>query len=85
MSGGQTGWEARPVLVQRRLRRKSRGTFTGCRIVSVHKLLHTMVCQSKISSALAAEFAEALARAKRAQDYTEVELISGKLGRAGKP
>lgn len=57
----------------------------GVASFSVHKLLHTMARQSKISSVLAAEFAEALARAKRAQDYTEVELLSGKLGRAGKP
>lgn len=53
--------------------------------LSVHKLLHLMICQSKISSVEAAEFATALSELGRASDYTEVELISGRLGRVGRP
>ena len=52
---------------------------------SVHKLLHLMIRQSKVTAADAAAFAAALSRARRAPDYTAAELTSGALGRVGKP
>lgn len=53
--------------------------------LSVHKLLHLMISQRKITAAQAAGFADALNRAGRAQDYTAEELASGRLGRVGQP
>lgn len=52
---------------------------------SVHKLLHLMINQSKMTAAQAASFADALQAANRAQDYTAAELTSGRLGRVGQP
>jgi hypothetical protein len=53
--------------------------------LSVHKLLHLMIRQRKVTAAQAVGFAEALNKAGRAQDYTAEELASGRLGRAGQP
>lgn len=53
--------------------------------LSVHKLLHMMVSQGKITAAEAASFTDALHKAGRAQDYTAQELASGRLGRVGQP
>ena len=52
---------------------------------SVHKLMHQMISQRKVTAAQAFGFADALNRAGRAQDYTAVELASGRLGRVGQP
>jgi hypothetical protein len=52
---------------------------------SVHKLLHQMIKQRKITAVQAAGFADALHSAGRAQDYTAAELASGRLGRVGQP
>jgi hypothetical protein len=52
---------------------------------SVHKLLHLMIRQGKITATQAAQFADALHAAGRAQDYTAEELASGRLGRVGQP
>jgi hypothetical protein len=57
----------------------------GVEPLSVHKLLHLMIKQGKITPAKAAGFADALCRAGRAQDYTAAELTSGHLGRVGQP
>jgi hypothetical protein len=53
--------------------------------LSVHKLLHLMIRQRKVTAAQAAAFADALDRADRARDYTAEELASGRLGRVGQP
>jgi hypothetical protein len=53
--------------------------------LSVHKLMHLMIRQGKITAAQATGFADALQKAGRAQDYTTAELTSGQLGRVGKP
>lgn len=53
--------------------------------LSVHKLLHLMIRQKKLTAAKATEFTDALCSAGRAQDYTMVELESGALGRVGQP
>jgi hypothetical protein len=53
--------------------------------LSVHKLLYLMVMQGKITATQAADFADALHLAGRAQDYTAAELASGRLGRVGQP
>lgn len=53
--------------------------------VSVHKLIHLMIRQGKITAAEGAAFAEALHTAGRHQDYTAHELASGRLGRVGQP
>lgn len=53
--------------------------------VSVHRLLFSMIAGGIISDAEAADFAEALRAAGRAQDYTAEELRTGRLGRAGRP
>ena len=53
--------------------------------VSVHKLLHLMITQGKVTATQAASFADALHTAGRAQDYTAAELASGHLGRVGQP
>lgn len=52
---------------------------------SVHKLLHLMISQGKITAAQASGYADALHAANRAQDYTAAELASGRLGRVGLP
>ena len=52
---------------------------------SVHKLIHLMITQGKVTATEAASFADALHRAGRAQDYTAEELASGRLGRVGQP
>jgi hypothetical protein len=52
---------------------------------SVHKLLHQMIKQRRITAVQAAGFADALHSARRAQDYTAAELASGRLGRVGQP
>ncbi|MHB1817804.1 MAG: hypothetical protein ACYCO9_07135 [Streptosporangiaceae bacterium] len=52
---------------------------------SVHKLLHLMISQGKITAAQASGYADALHAAHRAQDYTPAELSSGRLGRVGMP
>jgi hypothetical protein len=57
----------------------------GVEPFSVHKLLHLMIRQGKITAAQAAGFADALYSAGRAQDYTAAELSSGHLGRVGQP
>jgi hypothetical protein len=53
--------------------------------VSVHRLLFSMIASGAISDAEAADFAEALCVAGRAQDYTAEELRTGRIGRAGRP
>ena len=53
--------------------------------LSVHKLMHLMIRQGKITDIQAASFADALKKAGRAQDYTAAELASGRLGRVGQP
>lgn len=53
--------------------------------VSVHRLLFSMIAGGFISDVEAADFAEALRVAGRAQDYTAEELRIGRLGRAGRP
>jgi hypothetical protein len=53
--------------------------------LSVHKLMHLMISQGKVTAAEAAAFADALHQAGRAQDYTAQELSSGRLGRVGQP
>jgi predicted nucleic acid-binding protein len=53
--------------------------------LSVHKLLHLMIRQGKVSASQAAGFASALHEAGRAQDYTASELSYGRLGRVGQP
>jgi hypothetical protein len=53
--------------------------------LSVHKLLHLMIRQHRVTAAQAADFAEALNKAGRAPDYTAEELTSGRLGRVGQP
>jgi hypothetical protein len=52
---------------------------------SIHKLMHLMIGQGKVTAPEAASFAEALHVAGRAQDYTPQELASGRLGRVGQP
>lgn len=52
---------------------------------SVHKLLHLMIGQGKLTATDAATFADALDKAGRAKDYTAHELASGRLGRVGQP
>lgn len=53
--------------------------------LSVHKLLHLMIKQGKLTATQAAGFADALHGAGRAQDYTAAELACGDLGRVGQP
>lgn len=53
--------------------------------VSVHRLLFSMITCGVISDIEAADFADALRLAGRAQDYTAAELRTGRLGRAGRP
>jgi hypothetical protein len=53
--------------------------------LSVHKLLHLMIRQGKVTAAEAAGFADALHAAGRAKDYTVQELSSGRLARVGQP
>ncbi len=53
--------------------------------LSVHKLLHLMIRQRKITATQAVGFADALKMADRAHDYTTEELTSGRLGRVGQP
>jgi rRNA-processing protein FCF1 len=53
--------------------------------LSVHKLMHLMISQGKVTAAQAFSFADALNTAGRAQDYTADELASGRLGRVGQP
>jgi hypothetical protein len=51
--------------------------------VSVHKLMHLMIRQGKLTATEAATFADALHTAGRHPDYTAQELASGRLGRVG--
>jgi hypothetical protein len=53
--------------------------------ISVHRLLFSMITHGVITDIQAADFAEALRTAGRAQDYTAEELRTGRLGRAGRP
>ena len=53
--------------------------------VSVHKLIHLMIKQRKVTGEDAFRFVDVLNKAGRAQDYTLGELISGRLGRVGQP
>jgi hypothetical protein len=57
----------------------------GVEPLSVHKLIHLMIKQNKITASEAFGFADALNKAGRAQDYTQAELTSGQLGRVGQP
>lgn len=57
----------------------------GVEPLSVHKLIHLMIKQDKITASEALGFADALNKAGRAQDYTQAELASGRLGRVGQP
>ncbi len=52
---------------------------------SVHKLMHVMIRQRKITALEAVAFADALHVAGRHSDYTAQELASGRLGRVGRP
>ena len=52
---------------------------------SVHKLMHLMISQGKVTATQAAAFADALDEAGRANNYTVQELASGRLGRVGQP
>ncbi|HEY1616926.1 MAG TPA: hypothetical protein VGG25_04870 [Streptosporangiaceae bacterium] len=52
---------------------------------SVHKLLHLMIRQGKVTAVQAASYADTLHSVGRAQDYTAAELHSGRLGRVGQP
>jgi len=55
------------------------------RSFSVHRLIHMMLRQSKISEMQAEAFVNALFKAGRSQDYTVAELVSGRLGCVGRP
>jgi hypothetical protein len=57
----------------------------GVQPLSVHKLIHIMITQQKITASQASGFADALNKAGRALDYTAAELTAGKLGRVGQP
>jgi hypothetical protein len=53
--------------------------------VSTHRPLFSMIAGGVIDDSEAADFAEALRVAGRAQDYTAEELRTGRIGRAGRP
>lgn len=57
----------------------------GVTSLSIHKLLHLLVKRGVLAPALAAEYSAVLTEAGRSADYTEDELTSGNLGRAGRP
>ncbi len=57
----------------------------GVRPRSVHKVLHLWIASGVITSGQAFEYSEAIRSAGRGLDYTEAELIEGKLGRVGQP
>jgi hypothetical protein len=57
----------------------------GVEPLSAHKLIHLMIKQNKITASAAFGFADSLNKAGRAQDYSQVELTSGRLGRVGQP
>jgi hypothetical protein len=57
----------------------------GVRPRSVHKLLHGWIGQGVLTPARAFEYSEAIRSAKRGFDYTEEELVEGRLGRVGQP
>lgn len=57
----------------------------GVRPLSVHKLLHLWIGSQVITSGQAFQYCEAIYSAGRGFDYTEDELIEGKLGRVGQP
>lgn len=57
----------------------------GVRPLSVHKLLHLWIASKVITSGQAFEYCEAIRSAGRGLDYTEDELVEGKLGRVGQP
>lgn len=57
----------------------------GVRPLSVHKLLHLWIATDVITSGQALQHSEAIRSAGRGQDYTEAELIDGRLDRVGRP
>ncbi len=57
----------------------------GVRPRSVHKVLHLWIASGVITSGQAFEYSEAIRSTGRGLDYTEAELIEGKLGRVGQP
>ena len=75
----------RPLMLSDDYNARVAARARGVEPCSVHKLLHLMIKQQKLTPALAARFAEALTIAGRAQDYTADELASGRLGRVGQP
>ncbi|MEI6621981.1 MAG: hypothetical protein WCP28_08755 [Actinomycetes bacterium] len=64
-----------------RIEAKNHGLTTA----SVHKLIHLLIRNNVITAQTGWQFAEALHKAGRAQDYSIDELQDGKLGRVGRP
>jgi hypothetical protein len=75
----------RPVMLSDDYDARVAANARGVRALSVHKLLHIMLGQKKLTGAEAAGFADALHAVGRSLDYTAEELASGKLGRVGQP
>ena len=57
----------------------------GVKAVGVHKYLHLMVRARAMTAPRASAHAQALHAAGRHQDYTQQELVDGRLGRVGMP
>jgi hypothetical protein len=75
----------RPLMLSDDYNARVAANTRGIRALSVHKLLHLMIKQGKLSKSEAAGFAEALYVVGRSLDYTAEELSSGRLGRVGQP
>ena len=57
----------------------------GVEAMSVHKFLHMLIVNRRITAQEAAAFADALHDAGRSPDFTADELRSGRLKRVGEP
>lgn len=75
----------RPLLLSEDYDARVAAKNRGVEPLSVHKLIHLMIKQDKIAVSEAFGFADALNKAGRAQNYTQAELASGRLGRVGQP
>ncbi|MCE7001822.1 hypothetical protein LWC34_03075 [Kibdelosporangium philippinense] len=75
----------RPLMLSDDYNARVAANVRGVRALSIHKLLHLMIKQAKVSVVEAAEFADALHAVGRSPDYTAEELSSGRLGRVGQP
>jgi hypothetical protein len=81
----ETATKSRPIMLSEDYDARVAAKDLGVKSMSIHRLLYNMIGQGRIEPSRAWAHAEAIRLAGRGPDFTEAELITGRLGRTGRP